>query len=390
MTNVTIYHGFLIKLAYFLNKTFLSLLKINFYTKHIKGLSLFVKLEIFNKNICFMEEKMKQYLTLIRPYGMLFLGFTPVFSAIANGEFSLSHLIILLVIGLLTHIFAFVQNDYYDIEIDRKSKYVANRPYVTGRISQRTVIVIILSSVILSLILAIVFFFTFYSFIVLLLAFLCMTLYNKYSKNIFGMEYLLSLGVFCFGIFGALTVSDTISTFALLISAVGFIHWLFSVGIMANLKDVEFDTKLGIRTTPAVFGVQVSAEKLLIPLTFNLYAFVIKLVHILIISIPFFLGYTSIFLYDFPIPGICFLILSISIFYLTFKILSTPVTKRDKMLVYVGYQEGFAFLLIPIAMMSYLVENISLIATFLLILLLIFWPLSWFRMLFGKRMIPLE
>lgn len=333
---------------------------------------------------------MKQYLTLIRPYGMLFLGFTPVFSAIANGEFSYSHLTILLVIGLLTHIFAFVQNDYYDVEIDRKSKYVTNRPYVTGSISQRTVIVIILSSAILSLILAIIFFFTFYSFMVLLLSYLCMTLYNKYSKRIFGMEYLLGLGVFSFGIFAALTVSDTISTFAVLISTVGFIHWLFSVGISANLKDVEFDTKLGIRTTPAVFGVHISDEKLLIPLSFSLYTLVIKLIHILIISIPFFLGYTSIFLYDFPIPGICFLILSISIFYLTLKILSMPVRKRDRMLIYVGFQEGFAFLLIPITMMNYLVENISLLATFLLILLLIFWPLFWFRMLFGKRMIPLE
>jgi len=333
---------------------------------------------------------MKQYLTLIRPYGMLFLGFAPVFGAIANGEFSLLHLAILLVIGLLAHIFTFVQNDYYDVEIDRKSKYVSNRPFVTGSISQKTVIVIFLFSFILSLILAIVFFFTIYSFIALLLAFLCMTLYNKYSKRLFGMEYILSIGIFIYGIFGALTVSDTISTFALLISSVGFIHWLFSVGISANLKDVEFDSKVGVKTTPAVFGVHVSDEKLLIPPSFCLYAFFIKIIHILFISLTFFLGYTSILLYGLPIPGICFLILSILIFYLTFKILSIPIKKRDKMLIYVGYQEGFAFLLIPFALMSYLVENISIVATFFLILLLIFWPLFWFRVLFGKRMIPLE
>jgi len=72
---------------------------------------------------------MKRYLKLIRPYGMLFLGFAPVFGAIANGEFSFSHLTILLVIGLLAHIFTFVQNDYYDVEIDRKSKHVSKRPY---------------------------------------------------------------------------------------------------------------------------------------------------------------------------------------------------------------------------------------------------------------------
>ena len=89
---------------------------------------------------------MKRYLKLIRPYGMLFLGFTPVFGAIANGEFALSHLIILLIIGLLAHIFTFVQNDYYDFEIDRKSKYVSNRPLVTGSISQKTTVALFASS----------------------------------------------------------------------------------------------------------------------------------------------------------------------------------------------------------------------------------------------------
>jgi 4-hydroxybenzoate polyprenyltransferase len=321
---------------------------------------------------------------------MLFLGFTPVFGAIANGEFSFSHLSILLIIGLLAHIFTFVQNDYYDIEIDSKSKYVKNRPFAIGSISQKTVIFIFLSSLIIALILVIVFFFSFYSFFVLLLSFFFMTLYNKYSKCFFGMEYILGAGIFTYGLFGALTVSDKLTSFIILISAVGFMQWLFSVGISANLKDVEFDSKLGIRTTPAVFGVHISHEKLIVPISFSLYAFIIKFLHILLISLTFFLGYASIFLYGIPIPVICFIILSISLLYLTFKILSMPISKRDKMLIYAGFQEGLAFLLIPISLMSYLVENISILATFLLILLLILWPLFWFRVLFGKKMIPLE
>ncbi len=125
---------------------------------------------------------MKSYLKLIRPYGMLFLGFTPVFGAIANGEFKLSHLFILFIIGLLAHIFTFVQNDYFDVEVDSKSKYVSNRPLATGSISQKTVVVIFLSSFILSLVLVIIFFFSLQSFVVLLLSFLFITLYNKYSN----------------------------------------------------------------------------------------------------------------------------------------------------------------------------------------------------------------
>lgn len=333
---------------------------------------------------------MKSYLKLIRPYGMLFLGFTPVFGAIANGEFTLSHLFILFIIGLLAHIFTFVQNDYFDVEIDSKSKYVSNRPLATGNISQKTVVVIFLSSFILSLVLVIIFFFSLQSFVVLLLSFLFMTLYNKYSKHFFGMEYILSVGVFTYGIFGALTVSNNVSYFAILISAVGFMQWLFSVGVSANLKDVEYDSKLGIRTTPMVFGVQVSNKRLLIPVSFSLYTFGLKIIHILVASLPFLLGYTSIFVYGLPIPGICFLTISLVLLYITIKILSTPLSERDKMLIYVGLQEGLALLLIPIALMSHLIENITILPTFLLILLLILWPLFSFRMLFGKRMIPLE
>ena len=167
-------------------------------------------------------------------------------------------------------------------------------------------------------------------------------------------------------------------------------QWLFSVGISANLKDVEFDTKQGIRTTPTVFGVHVSSKKLWIPTSFWIYAFSIKIIHILIVSLLFFFGYTSIYIYDLPVPGICFLIISISLLFLTMKILSTPMLERDKILIYAGLQEGLALLLIPVALMSYLIENMGAFPILLLISLFILWPLFWFRVLYGKRMIPLE
>jgi len=95
---------------------------------------------------------MKSYFILIRPYGMIFLGFTPVFGAIANGEFYSSRLTALFIIGLLAHIFTFVQNDYYDKAVDSKSKYVSNRPLVIGSITQKTAFIIFLASFIISLI----------------------------------------------------------------------------------------------------------------------------------------------------------------------------------------------------------------------------------------------
>lgn len=332
----------------------------------------------------------KDYAKLIRPYGMLYLGLTPVFGAICNGEFNLSNLFLLVVIGLSAHVFTFVQNDIFDIEVDKKSSYVTERPLVSGVISKRAATAIVLFSFLLSIIIASIFLFTFLSFILLFVSFLLVTIYNKFSKKIFGMEYILAIGIFTYGLFGALTVGDDISNLAIIISFVAMMQWIFSVGIFANLKDVKYDTKAGVKTTPAIFGVKAIKNTLKIPSLFKIYAFGLKTLHIIIAALAFIFSYTSLYVFNLPIPSISFILLSGIILYLVKKILSTPLSNRDKMLVYEGLQEGLAFLLIPIVLLSYLFENIGIIQTLFLIALMIIWPLSSLRIVFGKKLIPLE
>ncbi len=330
------------------------------------------------------------YIKLIRPYGILFIGFTPVFGALCNGEFDVFHLSLLLLIGLLGHIFVFVQNDYYDVEVDRQSKYVVQRPLTSGLVSRANARILYLGSFFLSVVLSGVFLFSYRSFVVLLLSFFLMTLYNKYSKRKPGMEYVLGAAVFFYGIYGALTVSDHVSLFAVIISSVAFLQWIFSVGISANLKDVEFDTKLGIRTTPVLFGVRAVGNQLKKPVSFILYTYGIKLVHLIAVMLPFFFGYTSPMLGGYPIPLIGFLVLAGILLFTTRGILTTPLQKRDLMLRYEGTHEGLALLLIPFVLLSFLVEHIGLVSTFFLMVLLILWPLLCLRLLFGKKLIPLE
>ena len=207
---------------------------------------------------------------------------------------------------------------------------------------------------------------------------------NMYSKKIPGMEYVLSTGVFTFGIFGALTVSNTISLLAILISLLGFMQWLFSVGISANLKDVEYDSKMKIKTSPILFGVKVVNKELIRSPLFKMYSYGIKIIHIVIASLPFLLLFTSITVFNFPIPLVCFFIISIVMIYTTYKILSIPLKMRDSMLRYEGVHEGFALLLIPIVLMSYLIKNIDLFPTLILILLIIIWPLFSLRILIPR------
>jgi 4-hydroxybenzoate polyprenyltransferase len=332
----------------------------------------------------------KEYLKLIRPYGILIIGFSPVFGALCNGQFDAVRLSLLLFIGLLGHIFVFVQNDYYDMEVDRQSKYVLQRPLTAGALSATKARILFLGSFFISIALAFAFFFSIRSFVVLLVSFLLMTLYNRYSKRVPCMEYVLGAAVFMYGLYGALTVSDAVSNLAIIISCVGFLQWIFSVGVSANLKDVEFDTKLGIRTTPVIFGVHVIGNQLKKPLRFIVYTYSIKGLHLLVALLPFLLGYSSILLYSYPIPLLGFFIIACILLFTTRGILTTSLKDRHMMLRYEGAHEGLAFLLIPFTLLSYLAESIGVLPTFLLMLLLILWPLLCLRFLYGKTLIPLE
>jgi 4-hydroxybenzoate polyprenyltransferase len=204
------------------------------------------------------------------------------------------------------------------------------------------------------------------------------------------MEYILALGVFTFGLFGAFTVADSISLLSIIVCFLAFMQWLFSVGIFANFKDVEYDIKSGIKTTPTIFGVKTIGNKFFVPRIFKIYAYGIKILHILTTALSFLFGYSFIYVYNLPIPFILFILLFIIILVLIYKIFDCGISQRDKMLIYDGLQEGLSFLLIPIVLMSYLFEHIGSVNTLLLIVFMIAWPLSCFRLLFGKRLIPLE
>lgn len=333
---------------------------------------------------------LREYLKLIRPYGILFIGFTPVFGALCNGQYDIFSLFLLLVIGLLGHIFVFVQNDYFDMEVDRQSKYVAQRPLISGAISRLQARGLFLGAFVVSLVITLIYFNSFQTIAVLLLSFFLMTLYNLYSKRTAGMEYVLAAAVFCYGVFGAFSVSKEISYFAVIISCVGSLQWVFSVGVSANLKDVEFDTKLGIRTTPVLFGTSVVENELKKPFSFIVYAYGIKVLHVGVAMLPFVFGYSSYHINGYPFPLVCFFILVFFLLYTTRGILTASLRNRNVMLIYEGAHEGLALILIPIVLMSYLIEHIGILYTLFLLFLLISWPLLCLLSLYGKRLIPLE
>ena len=332
------------------------------------------------------KEKIKGYIKLTRPYGALGLPLIVVFSALCNGQFDFFPLLGLFIIGIFSHIFGFVQNDYFDLEIDKKSEYVSERPLVKGIVSRKGALFLILFSFFASIILAYVLFFTILSFLTLLLSSFLVTLYNKYSKRMPGMEYVLGAGASTFGLFGALTVSDVLSP--LVIFMLLFVLMKY-VSVYVNLKDAKYDSKQGIKTTPIMLGVRAIDDELRIPAVFTIYAFSTKGIQIGIALTPFLTGDVSMFLYGLPIPIICFSILSTLIIYTLWKMLSTPLSERAKMIRYTGIHELLTYFLVPVVLMSYLTENINIFAPILLIVVPPLWIKFYVTVFFGKRM-PLE
>jgi len=331
------------------------------------------------------KEKIKGYIILMRPYSFL-IPLIVVFSALCNGQFDFFPLLGLFIIGIFFHIFGFVQNDYFDLEIDKKSEYVSERPLVKGIVSRKGALFLIIFSFFAAIILAYLFFFTPLSFLTLLLSFFLVTLYNKYSKHMPGMEYVLGAGVSTFGLFGALTVSNVLSP--LVIFIVLFVLTKY-VSVSVNVKDVKYDSKQGIKTTPILLGVRAIDDELRIPAVFTTYAFSIKGMNIGIALMPFLTGCVSIFLYGFPVPVICFSILSTLIIYTLWKLLYTPLSERDTMIRYAGIHELLTYLLVPVVLMSYLVENINIFAPILLIVVPPLWIKFYLRAFFGKK-VPFE
>ena len=335
------------------------------------------------------KEKIKGYIKMVRPYNALLLPLIVVFGALCNGQFDFFPLLGLFIIGIFSYIFGVVQNDYFDLEIDKKSKYVSERSLVKGIVSQKEALFLILFSFFASVILAYLFFFTLLSFLTLLLSSFLATLYNKYSKRMPGMEYVLGTGHSILGLFGALTVSNVLSPLVIFIVLFVLMMYVFNVGVSANLKDVKYDSKQGIKTTPMILGVKAIDDELQIPARFTTYAFSIMGILIVIALMPFLTGEVSMFLYGFPIPVICFSILSALLIYTQMKLLSTPLSDRDKMVLYAGILGLLTYFLLPVVLMSYLTENINIFAPILLIVVPPLWIKFFLIVFYGKR-VPLE
>lgn len=311
----------------------------------------------------------------MRLYGV-FIALMPILGALSNGIFH--GLGSLLLVGICANIFGFVQNDYFDIEIDKKSGYVADRPLASGLISKNEAMVF-LSILFFISVLVTFFFFSYLSLLFLLLYFIFYTIYNKYSKKFAWMEYFLGLSASMIFLSGAFSYSNKISLLCLLLSFLPILKYAFNVGISANLKDIKYDLMQGVKTTPVIFGATVN-DTIHIPDSFKIYGYSLKIIFVFISFIAILLTkpFISLFL---------FVATTMLIFYTLPKIFEN-IEKRRKMLFYAEIHEILTYILMASILFDYVAIHANAFLSFSIIILPPLWILTCLKIFFAGK--PLE
>ncbi len=71
--------------------------------------------------------RIREYAKLARVHSSVLSGLAPVLGAISVGVMELESLVILFFVGICTHIFGFVFNEYMDVDIDKRAKILKDK-----------------------------------------------------------------------------------------------------------------------------------------------------------------------------------------------------------------------------------------------------------------------
>ena len=242
-----------------------------------------------------MKDIIVDYLRFMRIPGVVGLAMTPVVGALCVNVFTPHILASLFLIGVISKIYGFVMNDYFDVEIDRLSKNTSQRALVKGTISKKTALFIVISCFFLGYIAVFIFFYRphplFYmGLCCIILADILGIIYNVYGKRLIGSDFLIALSECMFLLFGALVVLPT--------GTPGIIFWIIFIllfneqlymnAVAGGLKDADHDYIRGVKNIALAIGVSVKEDKtIIIPIGFKAFGLGERILSSVIVFIPF-------------------------------------------------------------------------------------------------------
>ena len=336
-----------------------------------------------------LQSRFLEYLKLFRLQTGATTAIAPVIgylvlAAQLNHEINIFKLSIIFLIGIFMHIFEFVLNEYIDLEVDKRSPDLSEKPLVKGTISPGAALGVVFGSMIIVYILTFIYFFSIWSLILLTLAFEFGAIYDIHGKRFAGSDFTLALWIFFFCLFGASTVSLEFTGLLYLIAGLGFLQIVFNNAIEGGLKDSDHDAAAGAKTLAGALGVKVKLNRIKIPVAFKFAAYSIKGGHIFLIILIILIGtvqlnnYYDIF-QIFLIVILIFLILSTLITFL-----SKQQFNRSKLKRIFSTHEIATYFVAPILLLQLIGPSV----VFGLLILPLIWYIGLNMILYGRPLEP--
>jgi len=328
-----------------------------------------------------------EYLRLFRFHAVSMETTIILIGALIMGQRDLLLLSVIFLIGFFGHICGYVLNDYADIEVDKISHELREKPLVSGTIPKNNALIIGFVTALISYILVIIFFPNLLTILFLGLTTVLTIVYNFLGKKIPGSDAIVAATVVVFFFMSASSLGKPLTNLVYIVGLIFLFDIIFINIVEGGLKDVHHDYLSGAKTLATVTGVKVEDGKLITTGKFLTIAYTIRAIYIVMIIVlgfqPEINLWTSI---NYPniIVAIVAIIFIIFVLFGSYKFLSLKVFDRSKMKrLYGGINAASGILYI---VMLYPILGLG------ITLFLLLFPVTWYTVfntiLYGKPMQP--
>ena len=322
-----------------------------------------------------MPRLVSEYARLLRLPGLGGLSVAPVFGALSVGVLDFWKLVFLFIVGAFASIYGFVLNDYVDVNVDKLSKELANRPLVKGTISRRTALLICVLCMVGALF---VIFFMFYTpstsfylgFVFIMLSAVFGSVYNIYGKRFVGSDFVVAFSEALLVLFGAFIVLQhgQLTIFTWLILVLTFNQLVYENAVSGGLKDADHDPLMNVKNIALRSGVKVTNENLLIiPLRFQMFGLFFRTFSCCLVFVP------AVFyqhLYTYAWWNLLLLALFVvGVFIASIRMLTLQTFHRNRLRKLITAQTFLRYSLVPLM----LIPLISVVPAVVLIVLPFIW-----------------
>jgi 4-hydroxybenzoate polyprenyltransferase len=200
----------------------------------------------------------------------------------------------LLGVATAFHLFGYVLNDIVDLPIDRTHPLRQLYPLVTGTISLRAALMMVIAQVLLAIVLTLQLTLQPLAYVALSTAFGLIAIYDVYGKRSSYpvlMDLIQGLGCCALVLYGAYAAEVKPSQLTVVICTAVAVYTILINGVHGGLRDLANDLVHGVHTTPIFFGVRPTPTGLSIPRRFVAYALGLQVLLELLVVMPLFVGW---------------------------------------------------------------------------------------------------